>query len=101
MPLDNASAYRARQELATVNELIAAVQGARDVAHQAVNRFERPAAEVQIARAELAAQKALHDAEIVSWYEAGCSGDHPQTPLELLRLQHGDQQQEAGVLYVV
>jgi hypothetical protein len=68
--------------------LIAAAQEAREVAQQAVHRFERPATEVQIARAELAALKSVHDTEIASWYEAGCSGDHPQTPLELLRLEH-------------
>jgi hypothetical protein len=88
MPLDTTSAYPARQELVALNDLIAAAQEARDVAQQAVIRFERPAAEVQIARAELTAQKALHDTEIVSCYEAGCSGDRPQTPLELLRLEH-------------
>ena len=88
MPLDNISAYSARQELVAINELIAAAQEAHEVAHQGVHRFERPAAEVQIARAELAALKSVHDTEIASWYEAGCSGDHPQTPLELLRLEH-------------
>jgi hypothetical protein len=54
---DNISAYPARQKLAALNEL--------DVAQKAVNRFERPAAEVQVARAELAALK-VHDADIAS-----------------------------------
>ena len=85
MPLDSISAYPGRQELVAINELIAAATAARGEAQQAVNR---PAAEVQIARAELAVLKATHDAEIASWYEAGCSGDRPQTLLELLLLEH-------------
>jgi hypothetical protein len=87
MPFDTVSASPARQELASINELTVAALDARDAAQQAVNRFERPVAEVQIAREELAALKSAHDAEIVAWYEAGCVGDRPEMPLKLLRLE--------------
>jgi hypothetical protein len=59
VPLDNISAYPARQELVALNELIVAAQRSGDAAQQVVDRFERPAAEVRIARAELAALKVV------------------------------------------
>src|SRR5215467_13661477 len=40
-----------------------------------------------VARGEYAAAKALNDADIAAWYENGCTGDRPETPLEMLRLE--------------
>jgi hypothetical protein len=99
MPLDTVSAS-ARAELVAVNVEIAVVTADRDAALQAVERFERPAGEVQIARAEYAASKQAYDAQVVSWYEGGCIGDRPSAPLELLRLEHqiGDLTRNLGAV---
>jgi hypothetical protein len=88
MPFDDISVHPARQELVELNKLIAAAQAKRATAQEVVERFERPAAEVQIARNELDRLKLSHDAAIVSWYEAGCTGDRPETPAQLLQLEH-------------
>src|SRR5215469_11679315 len=99
MPLDTIAAS-ARAELVAVNVEIASAMADRDAALQAVERFERPAGEVQIARAEYAASKQAYDAQVVSWYEGGCIGDRPEAPLELLRLEHqiGDLTRSLGAV---
>jgi hypothetical protein len=99
MPLDAAIAP-ARDALARLRDDISAVQEARAAAQEAVDRLQRPAAEVLIARAEHAAEKATFDAQIVRWYENGCVDDRPDAPLKLLRLEHqiGDLTRNLGVV---
>jgi hypothetical protein len=99
MPLDSISPS-ARAELAAVNVEIAAATADRAAALQAVGHLERPAAEVQVVRAEYVACKAAYDVQVVGWYEGGCIGERPEAPFELLRLEHqiGDLSRNLGAV---
>jgi len=98
MPLDVPST--ARDDLARLRDEISAAQHKRARAQEAVDRLERPHAEVLAARAEHAALKAEHDAAIVVWYESGCSGGRPEMPLKMLHLEHeiGDLTRNLGAV---
>jgi len=87
MPFDNILAYPL---VTNLNKQIAAAQEPHDVAQQSVNRLERPAAEVQVARAELAELKTATmpkssagtkpaAAEIARRHRSNCCGSNTAT----------------------
>lgn len=43
-----------------------------------VDRLARLVVQIQIARAELAAERAVYDARVTEWYENGCPGERPE-----------------------
>jgi hypothetical protein len=98
MPFDNNSAYQARRELAILSELIAEATTARDEAQQTYDRLAKPASLLEEAVTQHAAEKAIHDAQLVVWYNNGCIGERPSTPSSLLLAEHriGEARRDLG-----
>jgi hypothetical protein len=85
MPLD--AAYPSRQELIALNEHLAEATAARDAAQESYDRLERPTRLLTDVSREYAAEKAVHDAAIVVWYQSGCPGVRPDVPSRMVELE--------------
>src|SRR5215469_1542046 len=84
MSSDNISVCPARQDLAALKSQLAEATAARDEAQRAYDWLAKPAALLDEAVAYHAAEKAVHDAQLVTWYTNGCSGERPPVPPSLL-----------------
>ena len=85
MSLD--AAYPSRQELIALNKRLTKATAARDAAQESYDRLERPTRLLTDVSREHAAEKALHDAAIVVWYESGCPGVRPDVPSRMIELE--------------
>jgi len=96
MSLD--AAYPSRQELIALNKRLTKATAARDAAQESYDRLERPTRLLTDVSREHAAEKALHDAAIVVWYESGCPGVRPDVPSRMIELERqlGDLRRDLG-----
>ena len=97
MPLDTIS-NSARAELAALNAQLAEAMAARDEAQLAYDRLAKPQRLLEEAVAQHAAEKAVHDAQLVEWYTNGCVGARPPAPPSLLLDEHriGEAKRDLG-----
>jgi hypothetical protein len=97
MPLDTVS-NSARAELAAVNAQLVEAMAKRDEAQHAHDRLAKPARLLEEAVAQHAAEKAVHDAQLVEWYTNGCNGARPPAPPSLLLAEHriGEARRDLG-----
>jgi hypothetical protein len=84
---DSASLTPARAELARANAQIAAVKAERDEAQRLIDRWHGPQSEIATVEAQLAQLLAQRDSHRAAWNEAGCVGDPPGDPPDLLTLE--------------
>jgi hypothetical protein len=87
MPFDTFSAYQGRQELAALNEQLAAATEVRNKAQQAFDWVALPASLLENAAAEHLAEKSAYDAMVVDWYTEGCVGERPPVPASLVQVE--------------
>jgi hypothetical protein len=84
---DSATLTPARAELARINVQIAAVEAERDEAQRLVGQWEGPASEMVTVERRLADLRAQRERDRAEWNDAGCPGDPPVDPPDLLTLE--------------